>query len=434
MKRNILFSSSTSLLSLLLLALAACLSACSEEETDIGLELQDPATYYNGTLDTAYGVAYTVFDTSLLTSGQSSALIGCYSDAVFGNSEAILYSQVVPSSGDVEFDEHCTIDSVVLSFAVTDIYSATSASKAFHNLHFEVYQLARGIMTDSAYYADSSIAVGTNCYFNGVVRMADADTMVVHLKLDESFNQLLNNRRYASAQEFLEASKGLRIRLVNDGNPTMITVNLAAAATRLAVYFKYSNDGETIDRDYEFVVGKTATHFSQYKNYYNGPLATFNSNRLDSIDGSRYIYLSPMGGTNVKISFDAFVRQFVEAHPYAVIHYAELLLPVADIAMDTKPDLIAAHKYYNDSTVAPIPDMYDVYTYQGYDGTYNSEQNCYRIRVTQHLQKIMSSGRDRGTLLVLNARRSSAAHTVLNGYDPNATGNKPIRLRFVYSE
>ena len=60
------------------------LNACDEKESDLGVDLQDPSTLYEGIVDTAYGTAMTVYDDSLLTSGQSSVLVGCYSDAVFG--------------------------------------------------------------------------------------------------------------------------------------------------------------------------------------------------------------------------------------------------------------------------------------------------------------------------------------------------------------
>ena len=141
-----------------------------------------------------------------------------------------------------------------------------------------------------------------------------------------------------------------------------------------------------------------------------------------------------MGGTNVRVCFDSFVSQFRQQHPYAVIHYAELVLPLADIAPDDRPDLIAAFKCFNDGTIANIPDMFDAYTYSGYDGKYDAARNCYRLRITQHFQKIVKSGMDLGTLLVLNGRRTSALRTVLNGGDLSATGGNPFRIEFVYSE
>ena len=160
----------------------------------------------------------------------------------------------------------------------------------------------------------------------------------------------------------------------------------------------------------------------------------FNSSTTDSVDGNRYAYLCPMGGTNIKVYFDSFVSDFHRQHPFAVIHHAELILPIADVAPNSKPELLAAFKCYLDGYVVSIPDMYDTYTSAGYDGHYDAERRCYRMRITQHLQKMLNSGMDLGTLLVISGRRSSPEHTVINGADLTATSGNPIRIEFVYSE
>jgi hypothetical protein len=408
--------------------------ACDEKESDLGVNLQDPATLYNGICDTAYGTAYTVYDDSLLTSGQASVLIGCYSDNLFGTSEAVFFSKITTANdGGVEFDQNSIIDSAVLTMTVSSIFPEIN-SKSYRDLHFEVYQLSEPVLRDSAYYAFDELPVTSVCFFDDVVRLAQSDSMVVSMRMSDAFVNMLSNHRYESSTAFEEVMKGVRIRLVNDGTPVMVTVNLAAVATKLTTYYKYVNSGDTIARTYDFVISQAAPHFNQFKNNYAGVLSAFNSNVSDSLDGSRYLYLSPMGGTNIKVNFNSFVQQFRQQHPYAVIHYAELLLPVADIAPDSKPDLIAAFKCYNDGAVSSIPDMFDAFTASGYDGHYSDESNCYRLRITQHFQKTMKSGMDLGTLLVLNGRRSSAMHTVINGCDAALTAGNPIRIQFVYSE
>ncbi|MCR4828555.1 MAG: DUF4270 domain-containing protein [Bacteroidales bacterium] len=430
------------LLSLLCLAVATLLlGACTEKESTLGMNLQDPATIYDGQLDTAYGVYYTVLDDSLLTSGQAQGLVGCYHDDLFGDAEAVIFAQIAPpNESGVEFDQYCFIDSVVLSLAISDVYNPSGAkgNKGYKRMHFEVYQLAEPVMTDTAYYSFDQLAVSNVCLFNKVVRVPVTDTLVVSLPLDNSIISLFSNKSYATADEFIQAAKGLRIRLVNDGEPVMATVNFAASATRLSVYYTYNNvddpNSDSIYRSYDFVIGnnesRSAAHFNQYINHYNGPLAMFNSTTTDSLDGAQYAYLSPMGGTNIKADFNTFVQQFHQDHPYATIHYAEMLLPVADVASPARPDMIAAFKCYIDGEVVSIPDIYDPFTYSGFDGGYDPATGCYRLRITQHLQKMLNSGQDLGTLLVLNNRRASAAHTVINGYN----SSKPASIRFVYSE
>ena len=408
--------------------------ACDEKESDLGVELQDPATLYNGICDTAYGVAYTIFDDSLLTSGQSSALLGCYSDDVFGYSEGILYMQVTTANNTgVEFDQYSLIDSAILTFSVANIYSQNASAKSYQDLHFEVYQLTEPLLHDSAYYSFDEMPVNGVCFFDGTVRVAESDSMVASIRLNENFLSYVRNRSYADAAEFENAIKGIRVRLVNDGTPQSATINLAASSTKISTYYRYANVSDTIARTYDFVISQSAPHFSQFKNHYVGALSTFNSNTGDSIDGSRYLYLSPMGGTNVKINFDSFARQFHAEHPYAVIHYAELLLPVSDISPEAKPEMVAALKYTADGTLTNVQDMYDN-TFSGFDGKYNDGAGYYRLRITQHFQKIVKGSADYGTLLILNTRRSSPMRMVVNGTNPALTGNNPVRIEFVYSE
>ena len=97
-----------SLLPFLLLPVLLLTQACDEEETDLGVDLQDPATLYNGIVDTAFGTAVTVFDDSLITSGMSNTLLGCYSDPLFGNAEASYFTQITTyDANGVKFDENC---------------------------------------------------------------------------------------------------------------------------------------------------------------------------------------------------------------------------------------------------------------------------------------------------------------------------------------
>ena len=61
---------------------------------------------------------------------------------------------------------------------------------------------------------------------------------------------------------------------------------------------------------------------------------------------------------------------------------------------------------------------------------YDTDRNCYRLRVTQHVQGLLRNKADPGTLLVLDARQNDAARIVLNGI----SAADPVRIEIVYSE
>ena len=142
------------------------------------------------------------------------------------------------------------------------------------------------------------------------------------------------------------------------------------------------------------------------------------------------LYLEPLAGFNARIDFDSAVRAFHAAHPLAVIHHAELQLPVAATAPAQRPGQLVALSNDENGTSAFIPDYTDAYTYRGFDGSYDETRALYRLRVTQHLQRLLRQNADHGLSVLLDARRSSALRTILAG--PKASD--PLKIVFVYSE
>lgn len=412
---------------------SVCFVACQDDETEIGYGLQDRSTYYNGTRDTIYFTASTFFEDSLQTSGApspySAGILGNYSDATFGSMSADFYTQLCPvGEGGVNLDPTTThIDSVVLGMMVHSWYPNTADSSRTYNLHFEVMQLAEMLQTDSNYYASNTIPVGSECYFNGTKQYSERDTMI-HLKLGENINPLFMVS--LSSEEFIANAKGLRIRLLGDSDPCAPVINLAAVSTKLCVYYTYNGLHDSVD----FLCGTGTNHFSHIEHNYSGTVFNaFVANPKDSIPGTQYLYLDPLGGTKIKFNLNEFIAAFKLAHPYAIIHHAELLLPKADIADDLPPERILAYKTSLAGFEAPIPDLLNEYygDYSGgFDGRFHADKNYYRLRITRHLQQLLRTGFDLGTTLYIDARRSSANRTVINGSEKE----NPIRIEFVYSE
>jgi len=409
----------------LLLLLVPC--ACTEEETEIGVELQDPFTLYQGTRDTIPLTAYTILDDSLSTVGYSAGVFGDYSDATFGSMRAILYSQVATPSSGVKLSDAVIFDSVVMTLVIDTVYPIMPDSTP-RNMHVIVNQLSEVFDPDSSYTSTKKLEESDVCFFDDdVTYYADS----LRLRLNENIYPVLRQDS-CSYDDFFQYSKGIAIKLA-DNSQTAVTVDISASNTRLTLYYHTTSIDSTLQ--FVFTINSAAKHSMYYAHDYTGtPLAPFATNRKDSISGTDKLYLEPLGGTRVRLNMQPFLDAFREKHPNAVVHYAELLLPVNSSATDTSmPVRILALKNCADSSSVYVTDanvLTNAYTYAGFDGFYDRDKRQYRLRVTRHLQELLRSGKDYGTELIIDARRSSAFRTVING----TASDNPVRIDFVYSE
>jgi len=410
-------------LGLLLLLLP---TACNEKETEIGMALQDPFTLYQGTRDAISLSACTILDDSLSTVGYLAGVFGDYSDNNFGSLKAILYSQIAAPSEGVKITDQVIIDSVIMTLVIDTVYPVLPDSTP-RNFHIIINQLEQPMMPDSSFFSTTELEESALCFFDDEVTFI-ADSL--RLRLNENIYSVL--RDSCSYDEFLTHSKGIAIKLA-DNSQTAVTVDLSASNTRLTLFYHTTTIDSTLQ--FIFTINSGAGHSMYYAHDYSGtPLETFATNRQDSISGTEKLYFEPLGGTRVRLNMQSFLDNFRAAHPYAVVHYAELLLPVnTDLSDTSTPVRILALKKLADGTFTYVTDanvLSNPYTYGGFDGYYDRSKKQYRLRVTRHLQELLRSGKDNGTELVIDARRSSAFRTIVNG---TATDN-PIRIDFVYSE
>ncbi len=402
-------------------------SACTEKESELGVNLQDPFTLYDGVRDTAYVTACTLFDDSLSTAGFSAGVFGNYRDATFGDVEAVLYSQITIPQDGVRITDEVQIDSVVMTLVIDTVYPARTDSTPVP-LHIVINQLAEALRSDSAYTAYDQLEESNTCFFDDVVNFVSDS---IRLRMRPEIYPVLQ-RESPSPADFVEQTKGFALHL-DRSCQKLVTVSLTATSTRLTVFY-HTPGVDTVAREFDFIINGEAAHSMYVKHDYSGtPLALFDQQRKDTIAGSEKLYLEPLGGTRVRLSLQPFLNRFYAQHPTAVIHYAELVLPVYDTSDTQTPVRILALKKGADGNLVYVTDadvLTNSYTYTGFDGYYNREKHCYRLRVTRHLQELMRTGRDYGTELIIDARRSSGFRTVLRGSDVE----NPVRVDFVYTD
>lgn len=404
--------------------------ACTDDETDLGIDLQDPSSLYKGNHDTITAAdinACTIFDSNLLTSGYYTAIVGNYHDATYGDVHAKAFCQVaISGNSGINFTPY-TIDSVVLSLVISERYPETTSG---HTVHLKINQLAEEIDKDSNYHASDAVGVSSTCFADTSFTIALTDT-VIRIKMNSDFTQAITSSAFSDQADFMSKIKGLCLEIVDaDSDPAMITFDMAKENSCITVHYSLPDGNNT----YKLLLGYVSTtspsnHFCQFTHTYSGQLQQLHQRSIDSIDGSTKLYMEPLGGTGIKLNINNYVKTFHERHPRAVIHYAELLLPVASDADNYPPQKIIAYKTFSNGSSIFINDY--LTAYNGYDGTFDNDKKLYRIRITQHLQQTINQGVDYGTSLFIDGRRSSARRTIFNG--PLSSDN-PIKIAFIYSE
>ena len=389
--------------------LLTTLTACTDEESALGMDLVDTTTLYNGQTYTLYADnAWTEFEDSLLTTNYSFGIIGNYTDATFGKVSSELYTQIaLPSNtNDISFDNSLVIDSVVLTLTKNQLFPDTGR---VYNFHFEVKQLAEPLLSDTQFYAHNTLPVNDRAvFFNDNVTVSNGDS-VIRLVLNPAINPVIH--RTATAEEFLKQTKGLRIKLTSAGDEGMISIDFSSTQTSLRTHYHYNYEDTVINGYYTFLLGAGTSHFTHFEHNYAGTLFANGGH----VPGTMRLYLEPLGGHRIRMSFDRDLKAFRAAHPLAVIHHAELIMPLAPESPSEKPDQILILGRQGDSTDIYINDLIDLYTLSGYDGAYHETGNYFRMRMTQHLQGLMRQGNDPGILLLLNSRRHSAQRAIFNG-------------------
>lgn len=409
---------------LLVLALLLTAVSCKKSETDLGVNLQDPNTLYQGQKVEARFKAFTVVDDSLKTSNYSQGIFGNAQFPTLGSVEAVIYSQIaIASSTGIALSDTIAIDSVVMTLVVDTVYPVRPDSTRV-NLHVKVMQLADTLSSTKGYYVFDQIPESSNCLFDSTVAYIYG-TDSIRLKMRSSIYPVLTQT--CSTEDFLNIVKGFSLRMDAE-TQSLVSVNFAATNTRLTLHYHNGREPMT----YTFLINDMgACRFMNYTHQFTGtPLQPLQQTPPDSVAGDSRLYLVPMGGSRVRLYLQEFLDTFAVNHPTAVIHHAQLLLPLAGEGDTSTPKRIMAYKYLQDGTLTVITDAYYPYTINGYDGLRHRSDGYYRLRVTQHLQELLRAGKDYGTELVIDARRATPFPVTLNG---TATAS-PARIEIIFSE
>ncbi len=408
-------------------------TACTDEESELGLNLQDPNSLLYTADTTLRATAYTFLHDSLKTSSVGTHLLGFYKDQTFGQVSASIFSQIsLQDSKGFELQGAYTLDSLVLTMVFSGIYPANQNSKS---LHIQVYQLSEDMSTDATYYATSTVAYGSTPLFDGNVTFNSTDSVKmgginyppqIRMRLSNDFMNKIGTRKFDSNEDFIKFVKGLYIKVVPDGSAgTVGYFNLASTYSGMSLYYKASGGEATV---YNFIFDSKSAHFEHIEHNYAGTaLSTFNSNRKDSIDGSSKLYLEALGGTYFKFYLPDLAA--LKNQRYSINH-ATLVIPVSSETPDSDPpQTIVCLMNTSTGGTSSILDMTS-------DGSvvsisYDASRKQYRIPLARYVQNILNGhNNDFGVNVYVTAATTTANRVVLNGTNVS----DPVRLEIIFTK
>lgn len=408
----------------LFLFLVTLLIACEKDPTSIGLSLQDDAEIINGSIiDTITLKAFTISEDSLSTDERSLALLGSYTDPIFGYTEASFITQMKLGSSNVSFGNNPIADSIIIYLDYQSYYGDTTVPQTI-----EIYEIEKSIYLDSTYYSNLNIAPYIPnqqlvCTFTFTPRPNDSCLVI---KLSNTFAQkiiaatstdLLNN------DNFLKFFKGFYFKaLPNASDGAILYFNLLSRRSKVTLYYR-NDEG---NKKYDFVFNNTCARVNLFKHIYTTSQITSIN---DTTANDSLLYLQSMSGLNVKIHFP-HIKEFAKKGLLAFVK-AELIIPVYVDNYSNKykaPSKLLLAALKSDGKYEFLPDYNVNPNYFG--GLSNSNYTEYRFNIARFLQELAYTNRqDFGIVLFVSENRISSNRVVIKG--PKAQNGMRVSVTYL---
>ncbi|MFZ9732925.1 MAG: DUF4270 domain-containing protein [Schleiferiaceae bacterium] len=427
-----------------LAALALTLASCERSTGEIGLDFVDGSQFAFGTKKAVALRSFTESFDSLETLRPSALVVGSYDDPVFGRPTASFATQLVLSSVAPDFGTNATVDSVFMILPYSGWYGDTTAP-----FQIKVHRSADEL-TDSVYYAFSSVALGaqlcdTTFEPHAGVKFLRTGTRVgetsMFLKLDrQKFQEWIvdasvsNPSVLASNAEFLTYFRGL---VVSGGpnNQTMYQFNPADASAKVRMF--YTNDSIRADTSangldygvYDMLWASGVQSFNMIS--HDRSQASFDLATQDTVNGEAATYIQGLGGAVTVLRLDGLKELRDSGY---VVNYAELVVPVregSNLKYQVPGGLSVLQVKGSSKTL--IRD----YGRGSVGGTFAAtgvlRKGAYRFEITRHVQDLLGldSTSSYRMMLIPERMASSPLRAVLHG---NADSVEPISLNLWYTK
>ena len=415
--------------------------ACKNEYDSIGADLKDRDLLGNAFDNTTSIVAYSVLEDSANTVGLISRLLGEVNDPVFGKTQPSFYTQLLISGSQVTFGDNPTVDSIVLTLAMSGYYGDTNSS-----LSIKVYELDESLNGKEYFSNQTTSTLSTNLTYDPSFSYKpmpntrvtiDTFSYEPHIRIrlsDQLGQRFLNNSgRLESDDVFKEFFKGIHVvATTTSGTGCLVYLNLNSALSAMNLY--YHNSAKSGEK-YTFNTAK-AVCYSNFTHDYN--VSSNNNFKEQVLNGNKdlgkeALYIQPLLGVKTFIKFPDLCSTFKDQK--VVLNKAEFV--ISNISPDElhliQPADLSLQMIRKDGGADYLPD--DAY-YTGaayFGGIYNATTKEYRFRITRYIQTLMlSDANDAGLYLVTKSAGVRGNRLILGGTN-SINPDKNLRLDLYYT-
>ncbi len=409
-----------------------------EEESFLGKELLPSKDNINVVYTDDFGIKATTYRIDSAGSGRSyfdnpvkpsttmisKGLVGNYHDPSFGTGSASFMFTLQPQSGFYTYGESPTLDSVVLSLAITDFYGSSDLE-----IPISVYQLNTRLRFDSIYYSNSDPDDYADMSESwSTLARSSGDTNVISVQLSNEIGNLLISADSSTNRDVLNFSsyfKGFYVAATGNpapGNGSVLFCDLLNEKSILTVFYN-----DTLSTEY-FVDDIYSPRVNLFDHNYE--LSKFNDQLSDSTAFDTLLYIQSMGGTGVRLLIEDLDR-LKDSLPL-MINKAELVVKNYGEDPDLKTFTLPNNLTLRDENNAPILDEYLISgSESSLGGSYDATSGSYTFRVTNFIENILLGDSVSNELKIITQKAVSSASRVII---TNGTGENKIKLKVTYTK
>lgn len=378
----------------LLMVAMAVLVACQKGDLEVGQQVAAPNELGVQLVDSFTVQTETVLADTFVTSADSSVLVGQWTDALTGRTQARGFASLVYAANDLPDRTDARFDSLVLVLPLRSAYGDTTQSFTL-NIH-----RLMGEMEDKTHYNLESVAFETTPFLTKLVRpWPRYGSRQLRIRLPAELGQTLFDRlrnREISDSETLKAFlNGLAFVAPDMATNLLLGINVSSNAGGLLLYY-HQTDMDRTRTTLQFSL--QGTHFSQIQtDRSQTPLRSLRS-RSDAVSSRQtqntaFVIAGAMLRTRLRI---ASLDELALTEHYRGVNRAELIVePIRrDVRDNALPpaQLVLYQTNSVNETLATVPDGTGtaVSGYYGYDPTDLEQKGRYAFNVTYYINEILA--------------------------------------------